>query len=71
METTETDIGSIHPLWLDGAIQWNFAAMRLLAGNGLISLWCNVASGRLAEKFIYTYPGGCWKDPGYNCFGGS
>lgn len=38
--------------WLGGAIQWHFAAMWLLAGNGLIYLSCNIASGRLFEKFF-------------------
>jgi len=37
--------------WLGGAIQWHFAAMWLLFGNGLIYLLCNVISGRLFSKF--------------------
>ena len=38
--------------WLGGAIQWHFAAMWLLAVNGLVYLACNVASGRLVQKFF-------------------
>ena len=38
--------------WLGGAIQWHFAAMWLLAGNGLLYLACNVLSGRLRRKFF-------------------
>jgi len=42
--------------WLGGAIQWHFAAMWLLAGNGLIYLACNAASGRLIRKFFPLSP---------------
>lgn len=42
--------------WLGGAIQWHFAAMWLLAGNGLIYLACNVLSGRLLHKFFPLSP---------------
>ena len=38
--------------WLGGALQWHFAAMWLLAANGLIYLVCNIASGRLRNKFF-------------------
>lgn len=38
--------------WLGGALQWHFAAMWLLAANGLIYLGLNVASGRLRRKFF-------------------
>ena len=38
--------------WLGGAIQWHFAAMWLLAGNGLVYLALNLASGRLFKKFF-------------------
>ena len=38
--------------WLGGAIQWHFAAMWLLVGNGLIYLGCNLVSGRLWRKFF-------------------
>ena len=42
--------------WLGGAIQWHFAAMWLLAANGLIYLIFNAASGRLARKFFPLSP---------------
>jgi len=42
--------------WLGGAIQWHFAAMWLLAGNGLIYLSFNVGSGRLRAKFLPLSP---------------
>ena len=38
--------------WLGGAIQWLFAAMWLLAANGLVYLLCNVATWRLVRKFF-------------------
>ncbi len=38
--------------WLGGALQWHFAAMWLLAANGLVYLAGNVVSGRLREKFF-------------------
>jgi len=42
--------------WLGGAIQWHFAAMWLLAANGLVYLLCNAGSGRLARKFFPLSP---------------
>ena len=42
--------------WLGGAIQWHFAAMWLLAANGLVYLLCNIGSGRLAHKFFPLSP---------------
>lgn len=42
--------------WLGGAIQWHFAAMWLLVGNGLIYLARNVISGRLWHKFFPLSP---------------
>ncbi|MDW5444108.1 cytochrome b/b6 domain-containing protein [Polaromonas sp. SM01] len=38
--------------WLGGALQWHFAAMWLLAINGLIYLSFNLASGRFFRKFF-------------------
>lgn len=38
--------------WLGGALQWHFAAMWLLAANGLVYLVLNIASGRLSAKFF-------------------
>jgi thiosulfate reductase cytochrome b subunit len=42
--------------WLGGAIQWHFAAMWLLVGNGLVYLVCNIASGRMARRFFPLSP---------------
>jgi len=42
--------------WLGGAIQWHFAAMWLLAANGLVYLLCNVATWRLVRKFFPLSP---------------
>jgi thiosulfate reductase cytochrome b subunit len=42
--------------WLAGAIQWHFAAMWLLAANGLVYLLCNVGTGRLVRKFFPLSP---------------
>jgi thiosulfate reductase cytochrome b subunit len=42
--------------WLGGALQWHFAAMWLLAVNGLTYLVFNTGSGRLARKFFPLSP---------------
>jgi thiosulfate reductase cytochrome b subunit len=42
--------------WLGGAIQWHFAAMWLLAANGLVYLLCNAGTGRLRSKFFPLSP---------------
>lgn len=42
--------------WLGGAIMWHFAAMWLLAANGLVYLVANAASGRLLRKFFPLSP---------------
>jgi thiosulfate reductase cytochrome b subunit len=42
--------------WLGGALQWHFAAMWLLIGNGLVYLACNAGSGRLLRKFFPLTP---------------
>lgn len=42
--------------WLAGALQWHFAAMWLLVGNGLFYLAMNVLTGRLARKFFPLSP---------------
>jgi len=42
--------------WLGGAIQWHFAAMWLLVGNGLIYLGYNLVSGRLRRIFFPLSP---------------
>jgi thiosulfate reductase cytochrome b subunit len=38
--------------WLGGAIQWHFAAMWLLAANGLFYLACGLATGRLRRQMF-------------------
>ncbi|RYF62920.1 MAG: cytochrome B [Comamonadaceae bacterium] len=48
--------------WLGGALQWHFAAMWLLAANGIVYLALNIASGRLARKFFPLTPRGIWHD---------
>ena len=42
--------------WLGGALQWHFAAMWLLAANGLLYLGFNLTTGRLAAKFFPLSP---------------
>lgn len=48
--------------WLGGALQWHFAAMWLLAANGVAYLMLNVASGRLFAKFFPVSPRGVMRD---------
>lgn len=48
--------------WLGGALQWHFAAMWLLAINGLIYLLTNVFSGRLKRRFFPVSPKGVVHD---------
>src|ERR1700712_331571 len=48
--------------WLGGALQWHFAAMWLLAANGLVYLAINIATGRLAAKFFPLTPRGILND---------
>jgi thiosulfate reductase cytochrome b subunit len=48
--------------WLGGALQWHFAGMWLLAGNGLLYLGLNIASGRLRRKFFPLSPALVWHD---------
>lgn len=48
--------------WLGGALQWHFAAMWVLAVNGLIYLGSNLFSGRLFKKFFPLSPAGIWHD---------
>ncbi len=42
--------------WLGGALQWHFAAMWLLAANGVFYLLMNVLTGRLRSKFFPLSP---------------
>ncbi|KVD54626.1 cytochrome B [Burkholderia ubonensis] len=48
--------------WLGGALQWHFAAMWLLAGNGIFYLTMAIATGRLARKFWPVTPAAVWRD---------
>ena len=48
--------------WLGGALQWHFAAMWVLAINGLLYLILNLASGRLLRKFFPVSPKGLLAD---------
>lgn len=48
--------------WLGGALQWHFAAMWLLAANGLVYLAVNFASGRFKHKFLPLRPAVIWSD---------
>ncbi|SEN62818.1 Thiosulfate reductase cytochrome b subunit [Pseudomonas sp. ok272] len=48
--------------WLGGALQWHFAAMWLLAFNGVAYLLINVTSGRLARRFFPVSPKGVMQD---------
>lgn len=48
--------------WLGGALQWHFAAMWLLAANGLVYLSLNIVSRRLFRKFFPLSVGGIVRD---------
>lgn len=48
--------------WLGGGIQWHFAAMWVLAANGLVYLALGLASGRFARKFFPIRPGEVMSD---------
>ena len=48
--------------WLAGALQWHFAAMWLLAANGLAYLIYGVASGHFRRKLLPVSPAGVWHD---------
>lgn len=48
--------------WLGGALQWHFAAMWLLAANGLAYLLLNAGSGRLRKKFFPLSLRALWAD---------
>ena len=43
--------------WLAGALDWHFAAMWLLAANGLVYLALGTASGRFRRKLLPIRPG--------------
>jgi thiosulfate reductase cytochrome b subunit len=48
--------------WLGGALRWHFAAMWLLAINGLLYLLLNLFSGRFRAKFLPITPSKLWAD---------
>jgi thiosulfate reductase cytochrome b subunit len=48
--------------WLGGALQWHFAAMWLLAANGLLYFGFNAATGRLWRKFFPLSPRALFDD---------
>jgi thiosulfate reductase cytochrome b subunit len=50
--------------WLAGAIQWHFAAMWLLAINGLVYLAYGVASGHLRRKMLPLAPSAVLREIG-------
>lgn len=50
--------------WLGGAPQWHFAAMWLLAANGVVYMTLNLASGRLKMKFFPLTASIVWRDLG-------
>jgi len=43
--------------WLAGALLWHFAAMWLLAVNGLVYLVLGIATGRFRRKLLPIHPG--------------
>ncbi len=48
--------------WLGGALQWHFAGMWLLVGNGAFYLVMNLVSGRMARRFFPLTMRGMWRD---------
>jgi thiosulfate reductase cytochrome b subunit len=48
--------------WLGGALQWHFAAMWLLAVNGLVYLALNASTGRVRRRFWPLSPGEFYGD---------
>jgi thiosulfate reductase cytochrome b subunit len=48
--------------WLGGALQWHFAAMWLLAINGLVYLVLGVLTGRFRKKLLPLSAGGVLSD---------
>ena len=48
--------------WLAGALQWHFAAMWLLALNGLAYLTYGIVSGHLRRKLLPLNPGAVFRD---------
>ena len=48
--------------WLGGGLLWHFAAMWLLAGNGLVLLGYGLISGRFRAKLLPITPGAVMAD---------
>jgi len=48
--------------WLGGAIAWHFAAMWLLAVNGLVYVIYGFASGHFRRDFLPLTPAALWRD---------
>lgn len=48
--------------WLGGALQWHFAAMWLLALNGMIYLAYGILSGHLRRRMFPITPGAMFRD---------
>src|SRR3954467_9414343 len=48
--------------WLAGALLWHFAAMWLLALNGVVYLFFGIAGGRFQRKLIPIQPAQVWVD---------
>lgn len=48
--------------WLAGALQWHFAAMWLLAANGLIYVTYGIVSGHFRRKLLPVTPAAAWRD---------
>ena len=48
--------------WLAGALQWHFAAMWLLAANGLAYLIYGIVSGHFRRKLLPISPLAVWRD---------
>ena len=50
--------------WLAGALQWHFAAMWLLAANGLVYVAYGIFSGHFRRKLLPVTPGAVLSDVG-------
>ncbi|HTP61090.1 MAG TPA: cytochrome b/b6 domain-containing protein [Burkholderiales bacterium] len=48
--------------WLAGALQWHFAAMWVLALNGLIYIAYGILSGHLRRRMLPVSPGAIFRD---------
>ena len=48
--------------WLAGALQWHFAAMWLLAVNGLVYVVYGTTSGHFRRKLLPIAPRAIWRD---------